>query len=55
MLNCINSKIYLYSCSLLKNMDDYIIRMKRILKIAFKVRLIMYSRNIKTLLLIVYA
>lgn len=54
MLNCINSKIYLYSCSLFKNMDDYIIRMKRIFKIVFKVRFIMYSRNIKILLFIVY-
>lgn len=35
-------------------MDDYIIRMKGILKIALKVRLLMYSRNIKTLLLIVH-
>lgn len=37
-------------------MDDYIIRMKGIpvLKIAFKVRLLMYSRNIKTLLHIVH-
>lgn len=36
-------------------MDDYIIHMKGILKIAFKVRLLMYNRNTKTLLLIVYA
>lgn len=35
-------------------MDDYIIRMKGIFKIVFKVRFFMYSRNIKILLFIVY-
>lgn len=35
-------------------MDDYIIYMKGIFKIVFKVRFFMYNRNIKILLFIVY-